>query len=300
MAAVPVGHSFGTMSLASGGGTSGSVFDLDYTSSGIRATLVAAGFAFYVGVFVVCHQLSSSLNATYRSLVAKEKVFWDLAATRAVFGVQSTAAGLWALLVDPVLQADKAHGQQNWCWFHVTTATGFFLFENVAVHTSGFFFRTLDVFLVIHHLFAFLGFLGSVVNLQAGHYLAMTTLLLEMSTPFTCISWMLLKAGWADTRLWKLNQWLMIHMFHCRMVLTYHMWWVCFRHWDGLHRSLYAPHLALFLVGLGLLTAVLNPYWTHKKTQQLLNPVDWNFSQPEPRSSQPDRTNGQLLPKKEQ
>lgn len=172
-----------------------SIFDLDYASWKIRSTLAVAGFVFYLGVFVVCHQLSSSLNATYRSLLAKEKVFWNLAATRAVFGVQSTAAGLWALLGDPVLHADKALGQQNWCWFHVATATGFFLFENVAVHLSNLCFRTFDLFLVVHHLFAFLGFLGSVANLRAGHYLAMTTLLLEMSTPFTCISWMLLKVG---------------------------------------------------------------------------------------------------------
>ncbi|KAM7111538.1 rho guanine nucleotide exchange factor 10-like isoform 4-T4 [Molossus nigricans] len=181
------------MSLTSDRGTSGSIFDLDYASWKIRSTLVVAGFAFYLGVFVVCHQLSSSLNATYRSLAAKEKVFWNLAATRAVFGVQGTAAGLWTLLADPVLQADKAHAQQDWSWFHITTATGFFFFENAALHLSNFVFQAFDVFLVLHHLFAFLGFLGLVVNLRAGHYLAMTTLLLEMSTPFTCVSWMLLK-----------------------------------------------------------------------------------------------------------
>ncbi|KAM8900816.1 protein CLN8 [Lycaon pictus] len=288
------------MTPMSDGGTSESIFDLDYTSWKIRSTLAVAGFVFYLGVFVVCHQLSSSLNATYRSLVAREKVFWNLAATRAVFGVQSTAAGLWALLVDPVLHADKARGQQNWCWFHIATATGFFFFENVAVHLSNVLFRTFDLFLAIHHLFAFLGFLGSMVNLGAGHYLAMSTLLLEASTPFTCISWMLLKAGWSESLFWKLNQWLMIHMFHCRMVLTYHMWWVCFWHWDGLVSSLYLPHLALFLVGLGLLTLVINPYWTHKKTQQLLNPVDWNFAQPAPRSSRPAGANGQVPQKKGQ
>ncbi|XP_036754149.2 protein CLN8 [Manis pentadactyla] len=282
------------MCLVSDGGTPEGVFNLDYTSWETRWALAATGFAFYLGVFVICHQLSSSLNATYCSLVAKEKVFWNLAATRAVFGVQSTAAGLWALLVDPILQADKVHGQQNWCWFQVATATGFFFFENVAVHLSNALFRTFDLFLVTHHLFAFLGFLGSAVNLQAGHYLAMATLLLEMSTPFTCVSWMLLKAGWSDSLLWKLNQWLMIHMFHCRMVLTYHMWWVCFWHWDGLARSLYRPHFVLFLAGLSLLTLVLNPYWTHKKTQQLLSPVDWNFAPPD------TGANGPRLPKKVQ
>lgn len=282
------------------GGTAESIFDLDYASWKVRAALAVAGFAFYLGVFVVCHQLSTSLNATYRALPAREKVFWDLAATRAVFGVQGTAAGLWALLVDPVLHADKARGQRGWCWFHVATATGFFFFENVAVHVSHALFRTFDLFLAAHHLFAFLGFLGSVVNLGAGHYLAMVTLLLEASTPFTCISWMLLKAGWSDSLLWRLNQWLMVHMFHCRMVLTYHMWWVCLCHWDALLASLHRPHLALFLVGLSLLTLVLNPYWTHKKTQQLLHPVDWNFAPPAPRSSRPTGVNGQGPPKKGQ
>lgn len=180
----------GSMSLLGAG-----ALDLDYTSGRVRGVLVAAGCAFYLGVFVVCHRLSSSLNATYRSLAAREQVFWNLAATRAVFGIQGTAAGLWALLLDPVLQADKALGQQDWCWFHITTATGFFFFENLALHVSNALFHTFDGFLAVHHLFAFLGFLGSSVNLQAGHYLPMVTLLLEMSTPFTCISWMLLKVG---------------------------------------------------------------------------------------------------------
>lgn len=111
---------------------------------------------------------------------------------------------------------------------------------------------------------------------------------------------MSLQAGWSDSLLWKANQWVMIHMFHCRMVLTYHMWWVCWRHWDGLVASLHPPHLVLFLLGLSLLTLVLNPYWTHKKTQQLLSPVDWNFAQPQPRGGALPRTNGQVPRKKAQ
>lgn len=113
-----------------------------------------------------------------------------------------------------------------------------------------------------------------------------------------CICSVSPQAGWSDSLFWKVNQWLMIHMFHCRMILTYHMWWVCFWHWDGLVSSLALPHFALFLLGLFLLTLILNPYWTHKKTQQLLNPVDWNFAQPETKSSRPERTNGQVLQKK--
>ena len=66
-----------------------SVFDFDYASWNIRSTLAEAGFVFYLGIFVVCQQLSSSLHATYYSLVAREKVFWNLVATRDVFGVKT-------------------------------------------------------------------------------------------------------------------------------------------------------------------------------------------------------------------
>ncbi|XP_063772736.1 protein CLN8 [Pseudophryne corroboree] len=252
-------------------------FALDYSSWSTCYTLIAVGFLTYLGIFVFCHLASVLLFATYRSLSAKEKVFWDLAATRAVFGVQCISAGLTALLLDPVLLADQITAQQGWSYFTILIATGFFLFENIALHISNLTFWTFDVFLSVHHFFAFIGYFGAVNNGTIGHYLPIVTLLLEMSTPFTCISWILLKAGWSQTLFWKMNQWVMIHMFHCRIVLTYHLWWVSLYNWDRLVRSASVVYVSFFIVGLALVTLVMNPYWTYKKTQQLLNPVDWNF-----------------------
>ncbi|XP_006013751.1 protein CLN8 [Latimeria chalumnae] len=253
-------------------------FDMDYFSWVIRCKIIAVGFFFYAGIFFACHFLSCCLFVTYCSLSTKEKVFWNLAAVRAVFGLQSTAAGLWALLMDPVLYSDVVVGQQDWSWFNILVAVGFFLFENVALHGSNMFFRTFDLPLAVHHFFAFAGYAGAVICDRIGHYFPMVTLLLEMSTPFTCISWMLLKAGWANSLFWKVNQWIMIHMFHCRMVLTYHIWWLSFFNWERLLAHFPLPLLIIDETGMLLLTLVLNPIWTHKKTLQLLNPTDWNFS----------------------
>ncbi|XP_043929467.1 protein CLN8 [Protopterus annectens] len=250
----------------------------DYFSWNVRFTFIACGFFFYLSVFVVTHFLSLYFSATYLLLNAREKVFWILAATRAVFGVQSLGAGLYTLLVDPVLSADIATAQQDWSWFNILIAAGFFLFENVALHISNMTFRTFDIPLAVHHFFAFMGFASVVLCDTTGHYLAMITLLMEMSTPFTCISWMLLKAGWSSTLFWKINQWVMIHMFHCRIVLTYHMWYVCIYNWDQLIQRTPVPPLVILLTGLFLLTVILNPFWTYKKTLQLLTPVDWNFA----------------------
>lgn len=249
----------------------------EYFSWDFRLQLIALGFGCYTAIFLLSHLLSAVLSRTYNSLPAKEKVFWNLAATRAVFGIQSSVAGLQTLTADSALSRDKVRGQEDWSWFHVLTATGFFLFENVALHASSVAFRSFDLPLATHHFFALSGFAGAVVWDSQGHFLAMVTLLLEMSTPFTCISWMLLKAGWASTLFWKANQWVMIHMFHCRMVLTYYMWWITATHWGEINTHIALPQRLLFFSGLALLTVIINPIWTHKKTMQLLNPVDWNF-----------------------
>ncbi|KAM4624912.1 protein CLN8-like [Polymixia lowei] len=251
--------------------------NMDYFSWGLRLQVISLGFAFYVGIFLLSHLLSAALSQTYRSLLAKEKVFWNLAATRAVFGIQSTVAGLRALTEDSSVSRDRVRGQEDWSWFNILTATGFFIFENVALHASSVVFRSFDLPLATHHFFALSGFAGAVVWDSLGHFLPMVTLLLEMSTPFTCISWMLLKAGWAHSLFWRANQWVMIHMFHCRMVLTYYMWWVTWSHWEEINTHVALPQRLLFFTGLALLTVLINPVWTHKKTMQLLNPVDWNF-----------------------
>ncbi|KAM9842371.1 protein CLN8 isoform 1-T2 [Aulostomus maculatus] len=242
-----------------------------------RLQIIGLGFGFYAAIFFLSHLLSSALSRTYNSLLAKEKVFWNLAATRAAFGIQSSVAGLRALTEDSALTRDRVRGQEDWSWFNVLTATGFFVFENVAFHASSLVFRSFDLPLATHHFFALSGYAGAVVWDSLGHYLPMVTLLLEMSTPFTCMSWMLLKAGWARSLFWRANQWVMIHMFHCRMVLTYYMWWVTLTHWDGVSAHVALPQRLLFFTGLALLTFIINPVWTHKKTMQLLNPVDWNF-----------------------
>lgn len=164
-----------------------------YFSWDYRLQLIGVGFGFYTSVFLLSHLLSVALSRTYKSLPAKEKVFWDLAATRAAFGIQSSIAGLRALTEDSVLSRERMRGQEDWSWFHILTATGFFVFENVALHASNVIFRSFDLPLATHHFFALSGYAGAVVWDSQGHYLAMVTLLLEMSTPFTCISWMLLK-----------------------------------------------------------------------------------------------------------
>lgn len=241
-----------------------------------RLLVVGGVFCVYLSLFLLSHLVSRAVSGTYVSLPPREKVFWNLAVSRAAFGLQGSAAGLRALTRDSRLSRDPVGGQEAWSWLAVLSAVGFFLFENVALHVSALRFRSLDAALAVHHFFALAGFSGTAASPSQGHFLPMVTLLLEVSTPCTCVSWILLKVGWSRSPLWRANQWLMVHLFHCRMVLTYYMWWVSFCHWGALQDNVSAPQLLLYFTGLTLLTLVLNPVWTHRKTLQLLDPRDWN------------------------
>ncbi|KAM4042682.1 protein CLN8-like isoform 1-T2 [Anomaloglossus baeobatrachus] len=248
-------------------------FDLDYSSWNTRLILIMAGFLFYVGIFAFIHFTSLVLSATYRSLPAKDKVTWNTVATRASFGLLCYVAGLNALLIDPVLAADKITGRQGWSAFIILIATGYFLYENIVFFIFNFVFWISNIPSTVHHIIAFIGCFGSVICSTAGHYLTIVSLLLEMATPFTCTSWILIKAGLSETLIWKLDQWFVIHLFHCRMFLTYHLWWVSLYNWDRLVTSVSVFYVTFFFVGLTILTFMLNPYWTYVKTMQLLTPV---------------------------
>ncbi|XP_067388271.1 protein CLN8-like [Emydura macquarii macquarii] len=265
------------MNLENDGAMSRAIFDWDYLLWEVRLKLVAAGFFIYLGVFLLTHWLSSWLSTSYRTLSAKEKVFSNITITRGLFGIQCSVAGFWALLIDPVLQADQVYSQQKWSWFHCLIASGFFLLENVAIHVCNIVFRTFDVLVVIHHLLAFGGLLGVITNVKSGHYLLIMGLLLDMNTVSHCIYCILLRIGWAKALFWKANQWVNVHMLHCRMVLCYHMWWVYISNWNDLVENMGLPHFIIFFMGLSTLTLILNPYWTYTSTRRLFDPVDRKF-----------------------
>lgn len=181
------------MNLENDGVTFGSIFARDYTLWEVRLRLVAVGFFIYLVIFLISHYLISWMSNSYNSLQPKDKFFLTRTVMRGVFGIQGCIGGLWALLLDPVFQVDKVYAQQDWSWFHCLIASGFFLVENVTLIVFSFVFKTFDWILFVHHILAFGGYFGLVVNIKSGHYIPLMGMMLDMSTPFACVSWMLLK-----------------------------------------------------------------------------------------------------------
>ncbi|XP_074845016.1 protein CLN8-like [Carettochelys insculpta] len=286
------------MNLANDGSTSRDVFDWEYILWEVRLKLLAAGFFIYLGMFLLAHWLSSWISVSYRALSAEKKSIWSMDIVRGVFGVQCWIAGFWALHIDPVFQTDKVYSQQNWSWFHCFIASGHMLFDNVFLLVSIIVFGNSDMILFVHHFFASGALLGLIINIKSGHYLFLIGLLLEMITPFNCIFTLLSKSGRTNTFFWKVNLWVHYHVQHCRVVLTYHMWWVCISNWNNVMENLGLPHFIFFLMGLSTLTFILNPYWIYTSTPWLFRSFDKNSPNTEPKNGSSGNLNSEMLKKK--
>uniref|UniRef100_K7EWA5 TLC domain-containing protein n=1 Tax=Pelodiscus sinensis TaxID=13735 RepID=K7EWA5_PELSI len=179
------------MNLANDSATSRDIFDWDYILWSVRLKLLAAGFFMYLGVSFLAHWLSLWISASYPALSTKKKIEWNIDITRGVFGVQCSIAGFWALLIDPVFQADKVYSQQNWSWLHCLVASGCMLLDDVYLLVFDIVFRTRNMILLVHHFFASGALLGLIINIKSGHYLILIGLLLEMITPLNCLTTLL-------------------------------------------------------------------------------------------------------------
>ncbi|CAH1265071.1 CLN8 [Branchiostoma lanceolatum] len=212
--------------------------EIDYNQLHVKVKIIASSFFFFAFVYLLCHVLSSLLK-TYNGLRLKEKIFWNLAVVRATFGVFCTVVGIWALWWDQEL-------------------------------------KKMSILLNLHHWLSLVGY-SLILWVGSTHYFATNGLILEMSTPFSALCWVLLKCGLADTTIWWLNQCVLVHSFHLRSVLEVFFWMETYRHWDHIWADMPTSMFVSFYTELTLVSLVMTPYWTYKKSAQLFNPIDWNF-----------------------
>lgn len=246
---------------------------LDIDSTKNKAYIIFYGVASCLVLFILCHCLSFN-SMTYRNLRAKEKVFWCLNLVRAVFGCVGAFFGCWFTLLDSSLHDDIANETNISSFIGLQLFVGFFVFECAALYLSNIVFRSFDPFLAAHHT---LSLLGGVLAAYYGkaHFIAMVALLLEMTTPFSCLCWTLIKARLAHHWVWKLNQLILVHLFHCRTTIEIFIAYKTYLQWDKVV-NLPTGLLVFYLLQLSSQLLFITPYWTYKKTQQLSNPIDWN------------------------
>ena len=260
--------------------------EIDYTQTSTKLILIWASFSFFSGLYILSHLFGVNTK-TYNNLTKKEKVFWNLAVVRAAYGIFCTIIGIWAIFVDEDLEKDVVLATTPTSYFALTITVGFFIFECSAIIISDIIYKKFSFLLNLHHWLSLVGY-SVLMIVESGHCFGTKGLILEMSTPFSAICWTLLKAGKADSFLWRANQFLLVHTFHLRSVVECFLWYITFKHWNIIWENMPLPLFIMLYVQLTLVTFVMTPYWTYKKTQQMIVPVDWNFEE----SNKTRMTNG--------
>jgi len=220
-------------------------------------------------------------------------MFWGLSMVRAVCGLTTIRGehssikfsffiecifvylAAYLVFVDKRLSVNCVLASTDESWTFLSVLTGFFIFEEVTLIYFDLRYRTFSKELHLHHFFSFNGFFLALF-FHNSHCYAMQMFLLEASTPFSCICWCLLKLKLEKTKVWKINQWILIYVFHARTFYELWSWYIFYHDWDNIKQNIPWSYIAIMFTGVGISTFWLTPYWTYKKTAQFFFPVDWN------------------------
>lgn len=253
--------------------------EADYRQASVKLFFIGCSFTFFGSLFVISG-VFASLTKTYQNLRQKEKTFWNLAVVRGVYGVFCIVIGIWAIFFDEELLKDPVYATTPTSYFALAITVGFFMFECGTLLISDYIYKKPNFLLNLHHWLSLTGY-TMVMYMESSHCFGTKGLILEMSTPFSGICWTVLKAGKAHTLTWKVNQFLLVHTFHLRSVVECYLWYLTYQNWDRIWSAMpIAIFIALYFQ-LSLVTLIMTPYWTYKKTQQMITPIDWNFEDSE-------------------
>ena len=251
--------------------------DVNMSSLETKFTVIFGTCLFFLVLFTSSYVGSYLFVPSFTTkLRSKEKVFWCLAFIRAVFGFSASFVGVWYLLVDDLLLKDVTNANNVTTFMAVYVTVGFFLLECILLFASNIYFRFFDPYLFLHHFLSLIGYSIASAYDGKGHFFGIVGLLLEATTPFSCFCWVLLKCEMTRLRIWRLNQLILVHLFHCRTTLEGFFYYMYITRWEVIKAEMPVPISVILLTQLTMNFFVFTPYWTYKKMVQLLNPVDWN------------------------
>ena len=247
------------------------------TSLWFKLTVISASFVFFLILFILCYISSHFLVKSFsEKLRLKEKYFWCTSFGALVLGFFAMFNTVWFLFVEDALTNDVANGSTFTSYVVLYIGVGHFLFDTVILIISNIHCHFFNYMVFFHHISCIITLNIPVVYNGKCMLFAIMGLMLEVSVPSTYLSWIMLKCGMAHLRIWKVNQFVVVHIFHCRTNLTFYAYYKVISQWENLLQNVPYELILMGLVQLHLLLLVINPHFTHKYTAWIFESVDQN------------------------
>ena len=250
-----------------------SLGELDVTNATIELQLwiVTLGFVSDMALFFVSYLFFMRFETFRLKLHLKDKVLWCVWFIRVIYGFIGFFFGFWYVVLDDTLHRDVVNAVSGSSFISLHIFIGYFVFENVAlflpniVLSSNF---SKDPTIAPHHILTLL--VGSAIAMSGkGHYFAMIALLLQQTTPFSCVSWVLLKAKKSHLLLWKVNQCALVHVFFCSMMAESYTIFVIYFQWDNMSTNMPGMIHVFVCMMPALMLSTRTPHCTYKAMKKL-------------------------------
>ena len=179
--------------------------------------------------------------------------------TRSLYNVWCLLFGVWYLLFDDNLHLDIVLESDKTAKLVCLISLGYCAYDSVLSMLSLIIFRSVSLKTFIRHTIYSCIF-ALVLFYNIGYYYAIVGSLLDIVDLPSSLSWLLTHLNMADSKLWKMNQAILVHFTHCRWVLEFYWFYLTWKHYTSVSTNLPLPLVVVIYSGLLLTTFVDTPY----------------------------------------
>jgi hypothetical protein len=200
--------------------------DTDVTTWPFVFSTIAITIVAYTLLFITASIVPFFLER-FRALDDKDKLLLSTKITKFFYNTIPAFIGLWYLLVDDTLKDDIINGTTKTAYVAIYMHVGFNLLDTVLMAVGKLLYgNRFSAGLFIHHFVVFI--LYSVVTFYngKGQYFSMIGFINEIVGPFANVNWMLAKINLTHLSIWKVNQRIVVYLWHFRTMLEFYFFYI--------------------------------------------------------------------------
>lgn len=187
------------------------------------------------------------------------KCYYLSLVTRSLYNVWCLPFGVWYLLFDDNLHLDIVLESDKTAKLLCLISLGYYVYDSVLSVLSLIIFRNVPLKTFVRHTMYSCIF-ALVLFFNTGYYYAIVGSLLEAVDLPSSLSWLLTHLNKAESKLWRINQAILIHLTHCRWVMEFYWFYLTWKHYTSVSTNLPLPLMVVIYSGLLLTTFVDTPF----------------------------------------
>lgn len=227
---------------------------------GTNASVLVAGASFAAWAFLGAFWCFIAVQfKPLRKLDRMDKYYCLSLVTRSLYNFWSLLFGVWYLLFDDNLHLDIVLESDKTAKLVCLISLGYYVYDSVLLVLSLIIFRSVSLKTFIRHTIYSCIF-ALVLFFNTGYYYAIVGSLLDIVDLPSSLSWLLTHLSMAESKLWKINQAILIHFTHCRWVMEFYWFYLTWKHYTSVSTNLPLPLVVVIYSGLLLTTFVDTPY----------------------------------------